>query len=222
MWPRLLPLLALASITGACEPTRAPPPKPALRPIADLGTSFSDSATSAPDTHIGALDAGVPNPAPGGSVTEDELGNLLVKTIVPCRTAANQTPGTSHAVADRDRTAFWDGSAALGGAPASTKNWAGEMSVAVIVWDINACDFESFDIDWSSAGFLVRGATVSGDRLRLARTMTEADINLVDVGWQGTWELDTFGPDDSQLVDAPQLINPVNAAKSLLVSIARR
>lgn len=150
------------------------------------------------------------------------LGQAFFSTQVPCVDKAGLATGGQTKVADSASLQFFDGAVTLNGAAPNTLAWVGGKPAVTVMFDINACDDEapSGSSSWSSAGLLVRGATlVSGD-LMLSTGSTVNDINLVDVNTNGTWQGEFVEPDDSLLHTYPQLVNPTNKAKELLIKLA--
>jgi hypothetical protein len=175
-------------------------------------------------------DQAVPDQGPDAGillpVSEATLKQAFGSAQVPCIDDKGDPswPWTTDIV-DSSTVEFFDGAALVAAAPQETKNWVGSLPSVVIVWDIDACDCEnpwSNCGSWNSAGLLIRGATlVSNNTLQLAPGTTVADINLLDVSGSGGYQNERAGADDSGLASTPQLVNPVNKAKELVIQLAQ-
>jgi pentapeptide MXKDX repeat protein len=184
--------------------------------------------TMSPDTLLADLllprDSQVPDgktPIPLSPVT---VGQTLITTTAPCVDQTGASAGADIIVVDSSSLSFVNGSTTLAGAPAVTVAWVGGLPSVTVVFDPNACDLEdpgSNDSNWSSAGLLIRGATIQNGSLVLSSGTTVNDINLIDVHSNGTFEdADDFaGPDDSGLASYPQLAGPIDNIKRALIQL---
>lgn len=196
-----------------------------------LEDSLFDTGTT-PPTDTGVLDQPVAVvdqavPADKGVVVKPisptALGQAWYAATVPCVDANGVSDGTMIKVADSASVGFMVGSAALTGASAATLAWVGGKPVVSIGWNPNACgpyEFTPTDVEFSSAGMLVRGAQLdtNGDILLSVGTTT-ADLNFVNATSNGTFQNELFLPDDSELVQYPHLVNPVNKAKQIIIQL---
>ena len=151
------------------------------------------------------------------------LGNALLAATVPCVDKSGTLKGGAIPVADSAAVGLHDGQIALAGADPSTTSWVGGKPSVIVVFDVNACDDEapSGSAEWGSAGLLVRGASLDGQgRLLLSPGAAVTDINAVDVNGDGTWQSEFCLPDDSQIpASYPQLLEPINKAKQLVIQL---
>jgi hypothetical protein len=151
------------------------------------------------------------------------LGQAFSSTTVACVDMQGNTNGTQTPVADSAKLTFFDGAVTLANAPAALKGWAGGKSTVTIMWDPNGCDDEwplSGSTSWGQAGLLIRGASLdSSGRLVLEPGVTASSINLLDVYGDGGYEQEVFGIDDAGLASHPPLIQGVNAAKQLILTL---
>jgi hypothetical protein len=154
------------------------------------------------------------------------LANAWQDETVPCIDRDGNQQGNDIPIIDTANPTYFDGAVTLQNAPADTIAWVGNESTVTVRWDPNACDLEDpwvDDGDWESACLLIRGATLDGNgNLVLQPWVTETDINLVNCQSDGTFQdsYDFILPDDSELSLHPQLVNPVNAAKTALIQAA--
>lgn len=188
---------------------------------ADLGPPIDGGLDTGPLDSL-PHDSVVPDGGPVTPINVVSLGQAFVSTQVVCVDKSGKVYATTTAVADSATVKFFDGQVTLAGASQDTLSWVGGQTSVTVLYDLNACDDEapSGGAEWSSAGLLIRGATLdtSGD-LVLAPGTTVADINLLDINTDGTLQGEFVDPDDSLLYTYPQLVNPVNKAKELVVQL---
>jgi hypothetical protein len=155
-------------------------------------------------------------------ITASALGQAFVNTTVQCVTSDGQIQSSTIPVADSSSVSFFNGTVTLAGAGQPTINWVGGLPSVIVVFNPNACDWEdpAGYNEWGSGGLLVRGATLNGSgQLVLQPGLTTQDINTLNVNSDGTFQVDYFEPDDSLLSTFPQLVNPVNQAKQLILQL---
>jgi hypothetical protein len=154
-------------------------------------------------------------------VSAAALGQAFFNTKVPCVDKNGKADGSQIAVADSATVKLFDGKITMADAAAGTKAWVGGKPTATILFDINACDEEwPSGTSWSSAGLLVRGASLVSGELKLSAGTTVKDINLLDIHGDGKWQNEFAKPDDSLLHTYPQLVNPTQKAKELVLKLA--
>lgn len=184
----------------------------------------ADTNTLAPDT----LPPDTQPPDLGGyrPVTTSEIVAAWLAVKVPCIDQNGTTAGPDIDIIDTGSITLVDGAVTLQGAPADTKAWVGSLPSVTVVFDPNACGLEDpavGDNSWGTAGLIIRGATIDGQgRLVLQPGVTVNDIDLTDVSGGGSFEgsKDFAKPDDSELVLHPQIVQPINAAKSKILEVA--
>lgn len=218
---------------GRRRPTDAPP-LAADRSLSDQPAQPDGEPDSLPPDR-GAADA----PAPK-VITEAALAGALGAAKVPCVLPNGTTTGKPPIpIVDADASGvvqvwFYDGATLLAGAPESTQNWVSQRYThsALVVFNPNACDAEDpieGDGDWTAAGLLIRGGQVDspscpGCGITLDPRVTIADIDFVDANPDGTYdgamEFEDFAlPTDDELPSHPQLVEPINAAKQIILSL---
>lgn len=160
-------------------------------------------------------------------LTTSALSSALAVPKVACVDKNGVTQPGTIPIIDTATVTFVNGSVSLAGAPQDTKTWVGAKSSVTVIFDPNACDAIEDpimnDSDWSSAGMLVRGATLDYQgRLVLAPGTTASDIDIIDVSPGGAFEgTSDFGkPDDSTISAHPQLVLPLSTAKATLIQAA--
>jgi hypothetical protein len=140
---------------------------------------------------------------------------------VPCVDKNGTPDGKTIPIVDAAMATFHDASSYS--LPSDTKAWVGGKPAVAVQWDPNACGGEEKpgDSNWDSAGLLVRGATLDGQQqLVLTPGATVADINLININADGTWQAEFAKPDDSELItDHKQLVNPVAKAKEIVITL---
>ena len=161
-------------------------------------------------------DTGVPSP-----VSNVALGFAYSTTTVACVMADGKTPGTTFTVAESATVWFHDGTVPLAANDPATVGWVGGLPSVVVVYDPKACDPAEYPggAAWGSAGILVRKASLQNGMLLLQAGVTLADMNIIDVNSDGTWQSDVFGTADATLSDYPQLILPWTKAKELILTL---
>jgi len=154
-------------------------------------------------------------------LSTSDLASAFAGALVPCVDKNGQDKRTKIPIMDGSTVAFFDGAKTLPGAPTDTLIWAGAGPLVTVVYNLNACDEElPGRAEWGDAGLLVRKAYLSQGRLVLQPGATVSDINLLDVDSYGAFEAEVAEPDDAKLaVDHPQLVNPVNEAKKLIIEL---
>jgi len=158
-------------------------------------------------------------------VTVDALRAAFEAAEMLCIHADGSTDGTTVPIIDTSLMAFFPAAeSVLIGAPASLSDWVGDGPAALIVYDPNACetieDPVVGDTNWESAGLLIRGATIEGTSLVLPGDLTSADIDLLDVAADGSYQAEFAGVDDAQLADYPHIEVTANAAKAILLDFS--
>lgn len=155
-----------------------------------------------------------------------QVGATYLKTQVQCVNANGNPQGGQIPIVDSGSVSFVQGAVTLQGAPNDTKNWVGSLPSVTVVWDLNACDAEdpiANDGDWTSAGLLIRGATINASgQLVLQPGRTTGDIDFINVNPDGTFQnnADFAQPSDSGLSAYPQLVNTITAAKQTLITLS--
>jgi hypothetical protein len=183
-----------------------------------------DSAISGAET--GLLEAG----RTGTPISASDLGDELAKTQVPCiETDGTVNPSISSIpIVDSSTVKLVDGKVTLVDAPAETRAWIGSLTSVTVIYDPNACGDEapnSSATDWASAGLLVRGAYLDpSGRIVCGPQTTTSDVDFIDVVSSGAFDdkiqsEDFFGADDAKLAAYPNLVQPINAAKTVLVKL---
>ncbi len=156
-------------------------------------------------------------------LTTAQLSTWWQKLKAPCLDDAGQPAGADVPVLDTTLVTFFDGAITLAGAPVETQTWASGKSTVIIVWDLNSCGLEdpnALDNDWGTAGLLVRGASLDGlGQLVLPAGASAKDLDLLDVGGDGTYEAEHGGADDAGV--AKQLLPTINAAKQGVLDAAK-
>jgi hypothetical protein len=155
-------------------------------------------------------------------VTAAALSTAFAAATVPCINAQGVVAGSPIVIVDTSAVSFVV--PPLASAPAETVAWLGGKPAVVVVWDPNACDAVELPPsgpNWQTAGLLIRGATLDAqNRLQLATGTTLQEIDLVDVDVSGVITTDHFLPDDTTIATFPQLVQPVLAAKQLVLQLA--
>jgi subtilisin-like proprotein convertase family protein len=158
-------------------------------------------------------------------LTPAEISAAWSAVQVPCVKKDGTAGEGTIPLLDRPDVKLFDGKTALQAAPDALKGWVGDQPSALVVFDINACEFEDTknkDSDLVSAGLLVRGAKLVDGRLLLGPTTTTADLDYLNVSSAGLFEEDPGGVDDSKLSEQPQLVPAVTAAKQGLLDLAAK
>lgn len=217
--------LPVADSTGGSE---GPSEAAAERAPTDRGVRDHAGAESGPETSTDLPVTDAPPDLPGdlpsvAPLSAATLGNAFLMATVPCVDKAGALHPGSIPVADSAVVDLHDGQVALAGADSATKSWVGGKPSVIIIFDVNACDNEapSGNAEWSTAGLLVRGASLDGlGRLLLDPAAAVTDVNAVDVNGDGTWQSEFCLPDDSQIpASYPQLLEPINKAKQLVIQL---
>ncbi|MFZ5786852.1 MAG: thrombospondin type 3 repeat-containing protein [Acidobacteriota bacterium] len=155
-------------------------------------------------------------------VTASALSTAFAAATVPCINAQGVNTGSTTAIVDTPAVSFVV--PVLGSAPATTVSWLGGKPSLLVIWDPNACDpveLPPNGPDWVSAGILIRGASLDAlGRLQLAPGTKVTDLDLVDATVSGVISEEFFLPDDSTLSTFPQLVQPVLAAKQIILTLA--
>lgn len=147
------------------------------------------------------------------------LGAALFAARVPC-ILVNGTLQGDQPLADRNWAAFYDWSLYVPSADPATIAWVGGKPSVMVLWDLNACEYEEADGDWYTAGLIVRGATLNASgQLVLASGTTLADLDVVDADVSGSWESERYGPTDQGI--EPNLVEPIGGAKALLLALSK-
>ena len=245
-------LALVLSPVGGCDSTADLLSETVERPppisLSDAGLAFSDSAISADalvdSAQPSAGDATARSDVPALSaepdfraqltsgVSAEALAEAFAELRVSCVDHHGEDLGTTMPIVDRPTVSFVDGMQALANAPAPTRDWLGDLSAVIVVWDPNACDREyTFDQQWDWAGLVVRGASLTDGRLLLPQKLSSEDINAIDVDSSGRYQAcapcrdwsgdgDFAGPDDSLLGDFPHLQLTIEHAKRTLVALS--
>jgi hypothetical protein len=210
-------------------PDRTAPDQTPSEQTADQATSdqaaLNEAAPdqAAPDQAAPADQTLPPDKGAIVPVSTSALGQAFVNTMVQCVMYNGQVQSNFIPVADSSSVSFFDGAVTLAGADQPTVTWAGGQPTVVVVWNPNACDWEdpaNQAANWGSAGLLVRGATINGSgQLVLQAGTTIQEINILNVNSDGTFQVDYFLPDDSDLPNYPQLVQPVTKAKELILQL---
>lgn len=184
-------------------------------PDATVDTRSPDATvdTRSPDSTLDTQPSIVP-------VSSAALGQALLAEMVECLDNTGANAGADIAVADSATVTFYDGAVTLAGAVQETLTWVGGRSAVTIRYDLNSCGDEwVLGGGWGSTGLLVRGAQLVSGELVLAAGTTTADIDLIDINGDGTFQqtFDPGGADDASL--PPQLVLPVRAAKQVILRL---
>lgn len=186
------------------------------------GAPAPDGPGSAPPDQRPLDQTPLPNQGSPTPLSSVALGQALAAAKVPCVTSSGSSTSAQIPIVDSAKLTYFSASVTLAGAASDTLAWVGGKPSITILWDPNACGPEEKpgDTNWDTAGLLIRGATLDAKgALLLAPKTTVKAINLVNIEGNGAWQDDVAKPDDSGLSGLPQLVNPVNLAKQIIVSL---
>lgn len=165
-------------------------------------------------------------PSPDARVTvpisSEALSAAFWAARVPCIDHWDRDRGYSIRVVDTAGIFFVSGRFTLQDASEELIAWVGNAPAVTLVWDPNGCEYEGFAYDWTSAGLLVRQATINhSGQMVLDPEADITDINLINVDDDGRYPEEFATVHDSQLSDHRELLNSVARAKSLILSLAQ-
>lgn len=165
-----------------------------------------------------------PSPDAGGMVpvAVEALSAAFWAAYVPCVNRWHYDQGYSIRIVDTAALFFLSGEVTLQDASAEILEWVGNEPSVTLVWDPNGCEYEGFSSNWTSAGLLIRKATINrAGELILDAAAGLADINMINVDDDGRYPEEFAAPDDSQLSDYQEMLNSVERAKTLILSLAQ-